>query len=136
MQMLSRTDNLNPEGEVILRNEEIHRVLYQREVSYHTQSKIHRVLCPERPHRQCVGQALRWSLVRLPVETASLVICGPNLHRTIRGAQGYCPMVGEDNGQSIGSTVSDAIVHSCRGRRQLGAPHWAASVALLQVVDN
>ena len=40
------------------------------------------------------------------------------------------------NGQSIGSTVSDVIVHSWCGRLQQGVSHWATSVALLQVADN
>ena len=40
------------------------------------------------------------------------------------------------NGRSIESTVSDAIVRSCCGRLQLRAPHWATSVALLQVANN
>ena len=48
---------------------------------------------PEWPHRQCVGVAFRWSRVRVPVAAASLVICGPHLHRALRGAQWVLPWV-------------------------------------------
>ena len=38
------------------------------------------------------GSAARWEsynqCVRIPVAVASIVICGPHLHRAIRGAQG------------------------------------------------
>ena len=48
-----------------------------------------------------------------PVIAASLAICGPRLHRAIRGAQGVLPVYeGGGCDQSIGSTVSDAIVRS------------------------
>ena len=40
------------------------------------------------------------------------------------------------NGQSIElASLTPLFVADC-GRLQLGAPHWAISVALLQVVDN
>ena len=38
--------------------------------------------------------------------------------------------------QSIGSTVSDAIVRSWLWSTGTKRSHWATSVALLQVVDN
>ena len=40
------------------------------------------------------------------------------------------------NGQSLDlPSLAPLYVAGC-GRLQLGAPHWATSVALLQVVDN
>ena len=58
-----------------------------------------------------VGLAFRCSRVRVPVAAASLVICGQHLQCAIRVAQGVLPCVGwGGNDQSIGSTVSDAVV--------------------------
>ena len=50
--------------------------------------------------------------------------------------RGYSIIKGGGNGQSIVSTVSDAIVRTACGWRPLWVSHWATSVALLQVVDN
>ena len=58
-----------------------------------------------------VWHTFPWTRVRAPVATASLAICRPRLHRAIRGAQGVLPMR-EGCDQSIGSTISDAIVQS------------------------
>ena len=44
-------------------------------------------------HRQCVGLAFRRSRVLVQLPAASLVICGPNLHRA-SGAQGLLPYEG------------------------------------------
>ena len=47
------------------------------------------------------------------------------------GDQGYCLVKGGGNAESIESTVSDAIAVAGCGQLQLGAAHWATSVALL-----
>ena len=48
----------------------------------------------------------------------------------------YCPVEGERSGQSIGSTVSDAIVRNWLWWTATGDAYLATSVALLQVIDN
>ena len=73
--------------------------------------------------------ACRWARVRAPVAAASLVICGPHLHRTIRGAQRLTAS------QLDLPSLTPLSVVGC-GILQLGAPQLATSVALLQVVDN
>ena len=81
------------------------------------------ILYPEWPHRQCVGLAFRWSRVRVPVGAASLVILWPALapcNMWSSGSTALCRL--GSNSQSIGSTVSEDIVGSCRGRLQLGVP--------------
>ena len=61
-------------------------------------------------------QAVHWpgiyqyTRVRAPVAEASLAICSPHLHHAIHGAQGVLPCAGWGDGQSIESTVFDAIV--------------------------
>ena len=69
---------------------------------------------PEWLHRQCIGLAYPRTHVHAQVAVISLVICSPHLHNAIHGGQGCCPVQGGGggNGQSIGSTVSDANVHS------------------------
>ena len=65
---------------------------------------------------------------------AGLVICGPHLHRAIRGAQGVLPCVQwgvTDSQLDLPSLTSLSVAGS--GRLQLGAPHWAILIALLQV---
>ena len=68
---------------------------------------------------------------------ASLAICSPYLHRVIRGAQWVLPYIGwgVTANQLDLPSLTPLSVAGC-GRLQMGAPHWAASVALLQVVDN
>ena len=62
------------------------------------------------------------------------------LHRAIHGAQGVLLCVGWDvtasqlDVPSLTSLSSHARHDPC-GRLQLDAPHWATSVALLQVVN-
>ena len=81
---------------------------------------------------------MRWpSVPRAPGSKplTTLLICSSHLHVQV-ALRVYCPVKSGGNLQSIGSVVSDAIVRSCFGRLQLGVPHWATSVALLQVVDD
>ena len=50
--------------------------------------------------------------------------------------RGFCPENGRGNGQSLDlPSLTTLLVAGCGGL-QLGAAHWATSVALLQVVDN
>ena len=74
--------------------------------------KILICLNPEWRHRQCVGLAYPRTRVRAPVAAASLSICSPYLQLAMIGAQGYRPVLGGGNSQSIGSTVSDPLVRS------------------------
>ena len=72
----------------------------------------------------CVGLAYTRTRVRDTVGAASRAFCSQHLHRAIRGAQGVplCRVGG--NVQSIGSTVSDAIVRSWLWSTATGsAPH-------------
>ena len=94
-------------------------------------------LYPEWPHMQRFGLAFRCSRVRDPVAATNLVICGPHLHSGIRGAHRILPCVGWEVTASQLDLPSLTLlsVAGC-GRLQLGAPHWATSVALLEVVDN
>ena len=93
-------------------------------------------LYPESPHRQSVDLAYPRTRVRAPVASASRAIwliftqCntwssgGTALYRVgVTASQLYLP------------SLTPSSVASC-GRLQLGAPHWATSVAFLQVVDN
>ena len=75
--------------------------------------------------------------VRAPVDAASLAVCCPHLHYAIRGAQGVllCERVGGTTSQLDRPSLMSFSVAGC-SRLQLRALHWAASVALLQVVDN
>ena len=77
------------------------------------QSFIHTKIYTEWPHRQCIGLAPRRSHVRGWLSAASLVICSPASiavwNTWSSGGTALC-RVGCD--QSIGSTVSDAIVRS------------------------
>ena len=98
---------------------------------------LHGPMQPEWPHRQCVNLAYPIRRVRAPAAAASFAICSPHLHRAIRGAQEVLPCVG------WGVTASRLDLSSMTsfsgagcGRLQLGAPNWALSVALLQVVDT
>ena len=80
------------------------------------------------------GSALVWHSDGCAL--ASLVICGSHFHRAIRGAQAQGVLPCGGGGvvtacQSIGLSVVTGS-----GRLQLGASHWATSVALLQAVDN
>ena len=81
--------------------------------------------------------AYPWTRVCSPVAAPSLTICSPHLHRAIRGAQGVLSCVG------LGVMTSHLDLPSLTplsvadyGLLKLGVPHWAISVALLQVVDN
>ena len=83
------------------------------------------------------GLAFRRSLDCASLPAASLAIYRPHLYRAIRGAQGVLPWVG------WGVTASQLDLPSLTllslagcARLQLGATHWATSVALLQIVDN
>ena len=65
--------------------------------------------------------------VRVLVSAASVVICSAHLH--VQGKLWeYCPAKGEGNGQSIGSTVFDAIIGSWLWLTATGK----LSIALLQ----
>ena len=66
-----------------------------------------------------------------------ILICCQHLHRAIRGAQRVLPCVGwgVTANQFDLPSQTPLSVAGC-GRLQLGAPDWATSVALLQVVDN
>ena len=81
--------------------------------------------------------AFRWLRFRIPVAAASHTICRPHLHHAIRGAQGVLPFVGwlVTASQLDLPSLTELFVAGC-GRLQLGAPHRATSVALLQLVDN
>ena len=94
-------------------------------------------IVPEWPHRQSVGLAYPRTRVRTLAATASLAICSPHLYCTIRGAQLVLPCVGwgVTASQLDLPSLAALSVAGC-GRLQLGAPNWATSVALLQVVDN
>ena len=71
----------------------------------------------------------------VPVAATRLVICGPHLHRAIRGAQGVLPCVrwGVTGSELDLPSLTPLYVAGCGGM-QLEAPHWATSVALLQLV--
>ena len=88
---------------------------------------------PEWQHRQCGGL---WSRILVPLTVASLVICGPYLHRA-SGAQGVLPCEGwgVTASQMDLPSLTPFSVAGC-DRLQLEAAHWATSVALLQVVYN
>ena len=63
----------------------------------------------ERPHRRCGGQAVQKSRDR--IRRITLLICNSHLNVQVALAE-YCPVKGGGNGQSIGSTVTDAIGRS------------------------
>ena len=69
------------------------------------------------------------------VETASLEICGPHLHRGISGSQGVLPCVGwgVTASQLDLLSLTSLSVAGC-DRLQLGASRWDTSVGLLQVI--
>ena len=99
-----------------------------------------RLLYPEWPHRQCVGLAIRRSYVRGWLSAASLVICSPAsiavCNTWSSGGTALC-RVGGATSQFCGWShqLRPLSVAGC-GWLQLGAPHLATSVKLLQVVDN
>ena len=66
-----------------------------------------------------------------------LVICCLHLHRAIREALDGTALfrVGVTASQLDPSSLTPLSVAVC-GRLQLGASHWATSLASLQVVDN
>ena len=76
------------------------------------QFNYQKIKYPERPTRQCVGLAFRRSCVRASLAAASLAICASHFYLALCGAQGILPCAEWGSGQSIGSTVSDAIVCS------------------------
>ena len=95
------------------------------------------LLYPEWPHMQCAGLALRRSHVRGWLSAVSLVICSPaRIAVCNTWSSGVLLCVGWGCDQSIGSTVSDAIVRSWLWLTATRAPHWTTSVKLLQVVDH
>ena len=98
---------------------------------------LHCFSYPEWPHRKCVGLAFQWSRVRVPEAAASPVICGPRLHRAIRGVQGVllCVWLGATANRMYLPSLTPLSVAGC-GRLQLRASLWAIAAALLQVVDN
>ena len=62
----------------------------------------------------------------------NFVICGPNLHRA-SGAQGELPSVGcEVMASQLDLPTLTPMSLAGSGQLQLGAPHWATSVALKQ----
>ena len=95
------------------------------------------LLYPEWPHRQCLGLVFRRSHVRRSLSAVSLVICSPaRIAVCKRGAQGVLPCVGWGCNQSIGSTVSDAIVGSWLWSTATRSSQLGYFSKLLQVVDN
>ena len=86
------------------------------------------------------AQAVRWSGIpkdacSSPVGAASLAICSPHLHRSIRGAQGVLSLrMGAAISQLDLLSLTLLFVSGC-GRLQLGVPLGYCS-RLLQVVDN
>ena len=96
-----------------------------------------RPLYPEWPHRQCIGLAFRRSRVHGSLAAANLAISSQNVHRAIRGAYEVLPRGGGGvtASQFDLPSLTPLFVAGC-GRLQLGAHHWATSVALLQAVDN
>ena len=85
----------------------------------------------------CVCLVYPRTRVRAPIAPAGFAICHPYLHRAILGAQGVllCVGWGVTANQLDLPSLTPLSVASC-GLLQLGPPHWATSVALLQVVDN
>ena len=87
-------------------------------------------LCPEWPHRQCVGLSFRRSHDRGWLSAVSLVICSPAriavCNTWSSGGTALCRMGGCD--QSIRSTVSDAIVCSWLWLTATRGSPWATSV--------
>ena len=88
--------------------------------------------------RRLYAMAFRWLRVRVPVHGCSNSCdLWPEFDRAIRGAHGLLPCVGwgVTASQFDLPSPSSLSVAGC-SLLQLGAPHWATSVALLQVVDN
>ena len=94
-------------------------------------------LYPKLLYRQCCGQVFQRSIDRIPFTT--LLISCAQLHMQVT-PRGCFNVNGWGNEQTIGSTVSDAIVRSniiiIIHRLQLLAAHCSSSVSLLQVVVN
>ena len=95
-------------------------------------------LYPEWPHRQCVGLAFRRSHDRGSLSAVSLVICSPArievCNTCSSGGTALCRVGGCD--QSIGSTVSDAIVHSWLWLTATRSSPLCYFSKLQRVVDN
>ena len=93
---------------------------------------------PEWPHRQCVGLALRRSHVRGWLSATSLVIYSPAriavCNTWSSGGTALCRVGGATTQLDLPSLTPLSI--ACCGWLRLGAPRWATSVKLLQVVDN
>ena len=88
-----------------------------------TQRAYTQGLCgPLWPHRQSVGLAFPMSRVRVPEAAASLVICGPHLHRAIRGPQGVLNRVGGGvTASQLDLPFLTPLSFAGYGRLQLGA---------------
>ena len=82
------------------------------------------------------GLAFRRSRVRVPLAAASLVTYTPHLHHAKWSSLGMALCSVGGNGQSIGSTISDAIVRSWLWSTATASSTLATSAALLQVVNN
>ena len=78
---------------------------------------------PEWPYMLCVGLAFRRSHVRGSLSAACLEICSPLCTVQYAELGWHCPVKGMGCDQSIGSTVSDAIVRCCLWSIGTGAPH-------------
>ena len=90
-------------------------------------------LYPEWPHRQGSSLACR-RLQGCKIESWLWLSCTDLYYAP--GAQGVLPMrVGGATSQLNLPSLTPLSVAGC-GRLQLGIPHWATSVDLLQVVDN
>ena len=81
--------------------------------------------------------AFRWSRVRSSLAAASLMLSSPHMLRAIHENQETLPCVGwRVTASQLGlPSLTPLSVAGC-GRLQLGAPNFATSVVLLQVVDN
>ena len=95
-------------------------------------------LYPVWPHRQCFGLIVRRWHDRGSLSAVSLVICSPAsiavCNTRSSGATALCRVGGCD--QSIGSTVSDAIVLSWLWLTATRSSPLGYLSKLLQVVDN
>ena len=82
------------------------------------------------------GLAFRRSHVRGSLSAASLVICSPHCSVQNVALIGYCTVFCGGCDQSIGSTVSDAIVRSWLWSTATRSSPLGHISKLLQVVDN
>ena len=94
------------------------------------------ILCPEWPHRQCVGLAFRRSHVRGSLSAVSLVICSPAriaVCNTWSSGGTALFRVGGATSQLDLPSLTPLYIAGCDWL-QLGAPHWASSVNYCKLI--